>query len=160
MFPTIVRITVGIFSIGLLGCATKQADPAGEATTRNALSDLKLASLRVPMSLAELERTCGPAEGQPGPTVTYRSADHSGQFFWVYYFYPQDTPNAGKDATMVHHIVRADQLEQRQVVVWPPRWAGRPVTDASSDLKTLYAHSQAGREQNASADCPEPGAPV
>lgn len=149
MLSVIARIGLGICSVALIGCATSRLDPAGEATTKHPIADLQIASLRAPISLAELKRICGPAEGQPRPRVTYRSADHAGQFFWVYYFRPQEIPNPGEDDTMVHHIVRADRFEEGAVVVWPAQWTRRPVWDASSELSKLYDQSMARREQNA-----------
>lgn len=143
MHSAILQLTVWIGCMTLFGCASRELDPAGEARTKVSVTDSQIASLQEPVSLAELERIFGPAEGQPGPRVTYRSADHRGEFFWVYYFHPQHIPEPTPDDTIVHHIFRADRGENGEVVVWPPRWVGKPTTVASSDLGRLYDESTA-----------------
>jgi len=90
------------------------------------------------ITLAEIERTWGPGEGQPGPRVTYRCADHPGQFLWVYYFLARASDSSRPDKVLIHHIVRADRLEEGPVVAWPDRWVGEPVGVASADLRRLY----------------------
>ena len=103
----------------LSGCVGDHLDPAGEARSRNPITDAQVASLREPIRLEELKRMWGPNEGQPGPRITYKSADHAGQYFWVYYSRPEKDP--ASDIWVIERIIRADRIEEGGVVVWPPR---------------------------------------
>jgi hypothetical protein len=110
--------------LALQGCAT-QRDPAGEAVTRHSVSDAAIAELPANVSLAEIERRFGPAEGQPGPRVTYRARDHKNQFFWIYYRVPlADGASTPAEKLMIDRILRADRIEEGEQVVWPPHLAG------------------------------------
>jgi len=101
------------------GCAGDHLDPAGEARSKNPITDVQVQSLRAPIRLEELNRMWGSGEGQPGPRVTYKSADHAGQYFWVYYSRPENDP--GSYIWVIERIIRADRIEEGGVVVWPPR---------------------------------------
>ena len=101
----------------MTSCAGHRLDPAGEARTKDAVTDAEVASLHEPIQLEALQRIWGIGEGQPGPRVTYRSADHAGQFFWVYYSRPESEP--ASEIWLIERIIRADRIEEGGVVVWP-----------------------------------------
>ncbi len=103
----------------LSGCVGDHLDPAGEARSKNPITDAQVASLPEPIRLEDLKRMWGPNEGQPGPRITYKSADHAGQYFWVYYSRPEKDP--ASDIWVIERIIRADRIEEAGVVVWPPR---------------------------------------
>ena len=107
----------------LCGCTDLGTDPAGEARSRTALTDAEVAGLSEPLYLHELEKRFGAAEPQPGPRLTYRSADHAGQFFWVYL--SSDGGGGDLQEWTVERIVRADRLEEGGIVVWPTRLVSR-----------------------------------
>lgn len=103
----------------LSGCAGDHLDPAGEARSQNPITDAQVASLQEPIRLEELKRIWGPGEGQPGPRITYKSADHAGQYFWVYYSRSEKDPTS--DIWVIERILRADRIEEGSVIVWPAR---------------------------------------
>jgi hypothetical protein len=135
--------TLGLISFDFSGCAGHRPDPAGEARTKNAAIDARVASLREPIQVEALERIWGIAEGQPGPVVTYRSVDHAGQFFWVYYSRPEGEPDS--QIWLVERIIRADRIEEGGVVVWPPRLIEESPVGASPLQKPHSADCQRGQ---------------
>jgi hypothetical protein len=123
----------------LFSCAGPEYDPAGRAATRVAIRDGQLAVLPEPLTLQEMERRFGMAEGQPGPRVTYRSADHPGEFIWVHYFLTQ---HKERPIAVVHHICRADAIDNHSTSVWPKSWIGQSPEVAASDLSARYEESR------------------
>jgi hypothetical protein len=95
------------------------------------------------LNLAELERRWGPGEGQPGPRVTYAAGNHPGLFFWVYYYKPQKTGKLIEEDTFVHHIVRADAIEERGTVVWPEAMMRESAAAAGAELAGVYRENGA-----------------
>ena len=110
-------------------------DPAGEARTMNAVSDAQLSKLPKTISVDELKALWGPSEGQPGPRITYRSADHDDQFFWVYY--KREDEKAVDSRTIVERIVRADRIEEGGSTVWPKGY----ITPSESEAMTRISES-------------------
>jgi hypothetical protein len=79
---------MSIYRLNILGlvlllgsCVGKHLDPAGEAQSKNSITDAQVASLQEPIQLEEIQQMWGPSEGQPGPRITYKAADHVGQYF-------------------------------------------------------------------------------
>lgn len=144
MKSTRTTLTLLILSSALwVGCAYNRGmikerdksdddlDPAGEARTMNAVSDAQLAKLPKTMSVNELKALWGPSEGQPGPRFTYRSADHQGQFFWVYY--KREDEQSVDSRWIVDRIVRADRIEEGGVTVWPKGYA--PLSESQIEVR-------------------------
>jgi hypothetical protein len=108
-----------VLAFMLSGCVGNHLDPAGEARSKNPITDAQVASLQEPVRLEELKRMWGPSEGQPGPRLTYKAADHARQYFWVYYSRPEK--DRASDIWVIERIIRADRIEEDGVVVWPAR---------------------------------------
>lgn len=100
------------------------------AADTRALTDVEVITLPNGSSLADLEQSFGPGEPRSGGRLAYRSAKSPASFFWVY----SHNPPTGS-GTMVHHIVLANQLEEKGKVVWPAKWRDMPPANAA------YIHS-------------------
>jgi hypothetical protein len=116
---SIYRLNILGLVLLLSSCVGKHLDPAGEAQSKNSITDAQVASLQEPIQLEEIQQMWGPSEGQPGPRITYKAADHDGQYFWVYYSRPEKDP--ASDVWIIERIIRADRIEEGGVVVWPTR---------------------------------------
>jgi hypothetical protein len=143
MHIVIERILIGLAILVLMACASPKLDPAGEARTKNCVSDQQISSLSEPISLAELKKLWGPGEGQPGPRVTYRSRDHKREFFWVYYSNLNNRSDPTADDVKIDHIIRADRIKEQGVVVWIGRASDKPLADANSDHPEVSDESKA-----------------
>ena len=99
-------------------------DPAGEARSKNRISDKQLAQLPRIIGVDKLKALWGQAEGQPGPVFTYGCRDHDDQFFWVYY--RREDVNSKDSRWIIDRIVRADRIEEGGIMVWPPDYTAPP----------------------------------
>jgi hypothetical protein len=103
--------------------------PKLAADTR-ALTDIEVITLPNSSSLADVEQRFGPGEPRSGGRLAYRSVKSPEKFFWVYPYRP-----AAGGGPMIHHIVLADQLEEKGKIVWPVKWKDMPPANAA------YIHS-------------------
>ena len=122
------------------GCRTTRNEDS-PARPKRSMSAFDVASLPFPISLAELERRFGPAEGEPGPCVTYRVKNQKNQIFWVGIFRPQTGQTPPAEQIVVHHIVTGSPSEEKGPVVWPPFMVGKTSAQAGGELAELYEHS-------------------
>lgn len=94
------------------------------AAPRSASRSVSLAAvqkLKAPLTLAAVEKAFGPATEEPGPRVTYRSAEHKGMSLWFWYWRPQHVDAISKDAIHIECVILATTTaEEKRRVVWPP----------------------------------------
>ena len=96
------------------------------AADTRALTDVEVITLPNNSSLADLRERFGPGEPQSAGRLAYRSVKSPEKFFWVY---PYNSPSGS--GLMVHHIVLADQLEEKGKIVWPVKWKDMPPANAA-----------------------------
>ncbi len=113
------KLFIGItLAAAILGMVCT-AFAASRARTK-AVSIAALQRLKPPLPLDLVERTFGPAVGQPGPRVTYPSAEHKGMSLWFWYWCPQRPGPVPRSEIIVECVILATTVtEKQQRVVWP-----------------------------------------
>jgi hypothetical protein len=118
---------------------------AGEAVSQSRSHPVSIAAVqkfKPPLTLMEVEKAFGPATGQPGPCVTYPSADQKGMSLWFWYWRPQASGSISKEDVHIEFIILATTTkEEKQQVVWPPRSVNVSPAQLIRDISERYGRA-------------------
>jgi len=135
---TVRTITFAIAFLSLLFPAS--------AAPRSRTKPVSIAAIRqlgAPLTLEAVEKTFGPSTGQPGPRVSYPSADHKGMSLWFWYWRPQRAGPVSKAEIIVGCVILATTVtEEKGQVVWPPDSLNVPPEKLIRRVNESYTKNQ------------------
>jgi hypothetical protein len=134
---------VSTIAVALILCGQLSPTLAAPRPKVKPVSLAVVQQLKAPLTIEAVEKAFGPAVGQPGPRVSYPSADHKGMSFWLWIEAPNQRDLSKTAAQVVGCIILATTTsEEKQQVVWPLDAVNEPPAKLIERVNETYARSK------------------